>query len=75
MAARPPLAPILGPDGQPLAWASPGPDGQPLPLLAEALAAILARDAAAEAHAQAIRQGLCAPPPAPSARWLISDRH
>lgn len=65
MAARLPLAPILGPDGQPLAWASPGPDGQPLPLLAEALALVLAREAAARAHTM----------PAPSARWLISDRH
>lgn len=75
--ARPPLVPILGPHGQPIAWASPGPDGQPLPLLAQALASALAIAEAQEAHHQAIRQaaaqGLPLPPPARS--WAISDRH
>ncbi len=75
--ARPPLVPVPGPDGQPIAWASPGPDGQPLPLLAQALASALAISAAQEAQAQAIRQaaaqGLPLPPRASS--WAISDRH
>lgn len=75
--ARPPLVPVPGPDGQPIAWASPGPDGQPLPLLAQALASALAIAAAQEAHAQVIRQaaaqGLPLPPQASS--WAISDRH
>jgi len=74
--ARPPLAPIPGPDGQPIAWASPGPDGQPLPLLAQALASALAIEAAQEAHRQAIRQAAAAGHPLPpSASWHVSDRH
>lgn len=75
--ARPPLVPLPGPDGQPIAWASPGPDGQPLPLLAQALASALAIEAAQQAHRQATRQALAEgrPRPPQSTAWAISDRH
>lgn len=75
--ARPPLVPVPGPDGLPIAWASPGPDGQPLPLLAQALASALAIQATQDAHRQAIRQALAEgrPRPPQSTAWAISDRH
>jgi len=75
--ARPPLVPIPGPDGLPIAWASPGPDGQPLPLLAQALASALAIEATQEAHRQAIRQAAAAGQPLPPSAlsWHVSDRH
>jgi len=74
--ARPPLVPIPGPEGLPLAWASPGPDGRPLPLLAQALASALAIEATQQAHRQAIRQAAAAGHPLPpqAAAWAISDR-
>lgn len=75
--ARPPLVPLPGPDGLPIAWASAGPDGQPLPLLAQALASALAIQAAQDAHHQAIRQALTEgrPRPPQATAWAISDRH
>ena len=73
MAPRRPVATVTNDKGQPLGFVSAGPDGLPDPILASVLQAYAAQQAAAEAHRQRIRQGLC-PPPAPVTTWAISDR-
>lgn len=72
-APRQPLAPVLGASGQPVGFVTAQADGSPDPLLAQIMAQYVAREAAAHAHREAIRQGL-APKPEPLTVWHISDR-
>jgi hypothetical protein len=69
-----PLAPVLGPQGRPVALVSTAADGSPDPIMAAIVARYSAEVAAADTRRRAIAAGLIPPAP-PIGRWLISDRH